>query len=91
MKRLSDGRIEAIALAAIRGLKGKSGIEVADEGASVHLIAAALKRIFQPDPELDRAVRARIASLSRKVEEGGREWDLLYRQYSEELARGRKS
>ena len=90
MKRLSDSRIEAISLAVVRALKAEPGLEVSAEGASVRLTAAALKRIFQADPELDRAVRARIASLSRKVEEGGREWDLLYRQYSEELGRGRK-
>ena len=91
MKRLSDSRIEAISLAVVRALKAEPDLEVTGQGASVRLTAAALKRIFQPDAELDRAVRARIASLSRKVEEGGREWDLLYRQYSEELARRRKS
>ncbi len=91
MKRFSDDRVEAISLAAVRALKAEPGLEVTSEGTAVRLTASALKRIFQPDAELDRAVRARIASLSRKVEEGGREWDILYRQYSEELARGRKS
>ncbi len=38
---------------------------------------------------LDRAVRARIASLQRQVPEGGCEWELLYRKYSEELSRRR--
>jgi len=34
-------------------------------------------------------VRQRIESLSRQVPEGSSEWDLLYRQYSEELAKRR--
>jgi len=41
------------------------------------------------DATLDKAVRARIGSLKRSVPEGSREWDVLYRQYLDELARRR--
>jgi hypothetical protein len=87
LRKLSDSRIEALALAAVKALEGKSDVTVSDRGAAVRAVAAQLRRAFQEDAALDRAVRARIASLSRKVPEGSREWDILYRQYAEELSR----
>ncbi len=42
------------------------------------------------DDEIDAIVRRKIASLSRKVVEGGREWEVLYRQYTEEERRKRR-
>jgi hypothetical protein len=36
------------------------------------------------EDEADEAVRRTIQSLSRKVPEGSREWDVLYRKYTEE-------
>lgn len=90
MRKLSDGRIEAMALAIVKALDGKAGVTVTDRGAAVRIVAAQLRGAFQDDTSLDRAVRDRIASLSRRVPEGSREWDILYRQYSEELSR-RKS
>lgn len=87
MRKLSDGRIEAMALAVVKALETRSGVSVADRGAAVRIVAGQLRGAFQEDSALDRAVRARIASLSRKVPEGSREWDILYRQYAEELSR----
>jgi hypothetical protein len=36
------------------------------------------------EDEADEAARRTIQSLSRKVPEGSREWDVLYRKYTEE-------
>ena len=87
MKRLSDARVEAVALTIVGRLEKQRDIKISDRGAAVRLVANRLKEAFQVDPELDRAVRARIASLHRPVPEGSREWELLYRQYLEELSR----
>ncbi len=87
MRKLSEGRIEALALAVAKALKAEGGLRVADEGATVRATAARLQASMGSDPGRDVAVRARIASLSRQVPEGSREWDVLYRQYWEELAR----
>jgi len=44
------------------------------------------------EDDADEAARKTIQSLSRKVPEGSREWDVLYRKYvEEELNRRRKS
>lgn len=87
MRRLSDARIEAMALAVVKALEADRGVTVTDRGAAVRIVTDQLRSAFQGDSGLDRAVRARIASLSREVPEGSREWDILYRQYSEELSR----
>lgn len=43
------------------------------------------------EDEADAAARRTILSLSRKVPEGSREWDVLYRKYfEEEMNRRRK-
>jgi len=43
------------------------------------------------EDEADEAARRTIQSLSRKVPEGSREWDVLYRKYvEEEIHRRRK-
>lgn len=45
-------------------------------------------RIFNEEIErdalIDRVVRQKIASQKRDLPEGGREWDILYRQYHRE-------
>ena len=91
MRRLSDARVEALTLAVFEAAAGAEGSTVRDQGEGVRKISAQLQAAFQVDPELDRAVRQRIESLQRSVPEGGREWDLLYQQYLEELSgrRGR--
>jgi hypothetical protein len=43
------------------------------------------------EDEADEAARRTIQSLSRKIPEGSREWDVLYRKYvEEEMNRRRK-
>lgn len=51
-----------------------------------HTIAGELKF----EDEADEAARRTIQSLSRKVPEGSREWDVLYRKYFEEEINRRK-
>jgi hypothetical protein len=42
------------------------------------------------EDEADEAARRTIHSLSRKIPEGSREWDVLYHKYREEELRRRK-
>ena len=54
-----------------------------------------IKRTFTDElkfeDEADEAARRTIQSLSRRVPEGSREWDVLYRKYvEEELGRRKK-
>ncbi len=88
MRKLSEDRIEALALAIVVALKADGGVEVLNEGEAVGRLARRLRSGFIANPAIDQSVRRKIASLSRQVPEGSREWDLLYRQYLEEMTRG---
>ncbi len=55
-----------------------------------HVLAEIKRVLIQDhavDAKLDTIVRRKIASLSRNVPPGSREWDVLYRQYYAEEAR----
>ena len=52
-----------------------------------HLIMDGLRDFFQREDHIDEMVRQKIASLSRSVPPGSREWDVLYRKYFEEESR----
>jgi hypothetical protein len=45
---------------------------------------------LQVEDEADAAARRTIQTLSRRVPEGSREWDVLYHKYREEELRRRK-
>lgn len=88
--RLGEERVEALALAIAKALTSAAGIEILDKGVAVRRIAARVGATMgDGSAALDRAVRHRIASLKRAVPEGSREWDVLYRKYSEDLTKRR--
>ena len=62
--------------------------------ANAEKILREIKRIITSElrfgDEADAAARSTIRSLSRKVPEGSREWDVLYHKYREEEMRRRK-
>ena len=88
MSRATEGRISALAHLALTAIK--KGDEIADlrtDRLVLTEIKAALTDFFNVDDTIDVKVRRKIASLSRRVPEGSSEWDVLYRQYSEEEKR----
>ena len=89
MKRLGDARLEALALAIVDRIASHPQLSLEHRGRATQTVSDRLRTAFQIDSELDRAARQRIHSLKRDVPEGGREWDLLYRQYITELGRRR--
>lgn len=59
-----------------------------DESAVQREARAVLDAWAKAADEADAAARAKIANQARRVPEGGREWDILYRKYfEEEMAR----
>jgi hypothetical protein len=59
-----------------------------DEPAVQREARAVLDAWAKAADEADNAARAKIANQARRVPEGGREWDILYRKYfEEEMAR----
>ena len=90
MNRLSEGRISYLAhklLGEFR--KGEVKLLRSDR-----LVLGEIKRMladhFNKADEIDAIVRRKIASLSRGVQPGSREYDVLYRTYYEEEKRKRR-
>lgn len=87
MSRLSDDRISHLAHLVIDGLRNAQLAQFPNEGRALTVTKQELREFFQRDDPLDAAVRRKIASLSRHVPPGSREWDILYRKYFEEESR----
>lgn len=89
--KFSEGRLSYLAHQIVGVLKDEGLAEVENE----RLVLAEIKRVLsldqEADAQIDAAVRRKIASLSRQVPPGSREWDVLYQRYSEEERRKRKS
>jgi hypothetical protein len=58
-----------------------------NEGRALSETKQVLHDFFQLEDRFDEIVRQKILSLSRHVPVGSREWDILYRKYSEEESR----
>lgn len=83
----SEGRKSYLAHLIVRTLREEGLAEFENE----RLVLAELKRVMEQDhtvdQRIDALVRKKIASLSRRVPPGGREWEVLYRQYYAEESR----
>src|SRR6185295_11392313 len=78
--RFSEGRKSYLAHLIVETLRKEGFAE----------IKQVLEQDHETDARIDAMVRKKIASLSRRVPPGGREWDILYRQYYEEESRKHK-
>lgn len=89
--KFSEGRLSYLAHHIVETLKREKLAEVENER---HVLAE-VKRVLNLDHErnmrIDAVVRRKIASLSRNVPPGSREWDVLYQRYFEEEARKHKT
>jgi hypothetical protein len=89
--KFSEGRLSYLAHHIVAVLKDEGLAEVENE----RLVLNEIKRVLSQDQEsdalIDATVRRKIASLSRQVPPGSREWDILYQRYSEEERHKRKT
>ena len=86
----SEGRQSYLAHLIVKTLRQEGLADIENE----RLVLAEIKRVLgqehEVDTRIDAAVRRKIATLSRNVPPGSREWDVLYRQYYAEEARRTK-
>lgn len=87
MSRLSESRISHLAHLVLESLSKAKLAEFASDGRSLAETKLILQEFFHFEDQVDDAVRQKIASLSRFVPPGSREWDVLYRKYHEEETR----
>jgi len=87
----SEEKLTHVAHLVFEGIGRFDGVElIADEEVLLKQIKQVLFDESRVDDEIDRAVRARLASYSRKIAEGSEEWDVLYRKGIEEELRKRR-
>jgi len=87
----SEEKLTHVAHLVYEGIGRFDGVElIADEEVLLKQIKQVLFDESRVDDEIDRAVRARLASYSRKIAEGSEEWDVLYRKGIEEELRKRR-
>jgi hypothetical protein len=75
----------------VRNTLQKEGLaEFPDDAAAHREAKAVLSSYARAEEEADAVAREKISRLSRRVQEGEREWDILYRKYLEEEMARRK-
>lgn len=89
--RFSEGRQSYLAHLIIKTWREEGLAEVENERLALMEIKRVLTLDHVADDRIDAAVRRKIASLSRQVPPGSREWEVLYRQYYEEERRKQKA
>ena len=90
--RLSEDRIYHISHLIQDMLIGNRNVDVLlTEERMLREVKRTIADELKFEDEADEAARRTIQSLSRKIPEGSREWDVLYRKYvEEEMNRRRK-
>lgn len=86
----SEGRKSYLAHLILNTFRKEGLAEVENERLALAEIKQVLEQDHAVDLKIDATVRRKIASLSRQVPPGSREWDVLYRQYYAEESRRQK-
>jgi hypothetical protein len=83
--RLSRGKINHISRLVAEELVGAPDVDVESEPNAVRLaVVRVIEDELRRDELVDLRVRQKIESQKREIPEGGREWEILYRQYYQE-------
>ena len=83
--RLSRDKINHLSRLLVDALVDDPEVTLFREANPVRLaIVDILQEELRRDEYVDRRVRQKIASQKRDIPEGGREWEILYRQYYRE-------
>jgi len=83
--RLSRAKINHLSKLVVEALQGESGIRLDREANTVRLaVVKIITEEVERDSMIDDLVRDKISSQRRDFPEGGREWEILYKQYYHE-------
>lgn len=83
--RLSRAKINRLSKLVVDALDRDLGVRLRQEANATRLeVVKIITEEVQRDAMIDEMVRTKISSQKRDFPEGGREWDILYRQYYRE-------
>ncbi len=89
---LSDDKVTHLSHVILACLKKTSAAKLkGDETQALREIKRVLASELAQEEDVDRVVRAKLASYSRPIAEGSPEWEVLYRKAMEEELRKHKS
>jgi len=88
--RLTEARISHLSHRLRTALTRGGLAEFPDDPAAHREAKAVLESYVKAEEDVDAFAREKISRLSRRVPEGGREWEILYRKYFEEEMSRRK-
>ncbi|HEU4685032.1 MAG TPA: DUF507 family protein, partial [Nitrospira sp.] len=85
---LSEDKVSHLSHVLLRAIKSHQGVQVkSDDGRLLKDIKRLLHAELEQEVDIDRKVKARLASYSRGLVEGSPEWEVLYRKTFEEETR----
>ncbi|NWF74764.1 MAG: DUF507 family protein [Nitrospirae bacterium] len=85
---LSEDKVSHLSHVILQVLKKSALVTMkADEGRVLKEIKRVLASELAQEEQIDRTVKAKLASYSRGIVEGSAEWDVLYRKTFEEESR----
>ncbi|MER3423440.1 MAG: DUF507 domain-containing protein [Nitrospiraceae bacterium] len=85
MALLSDEKVSHLSHIILNFLKKSTIVRLkGDEAQALREIKRVLAAELAEEEEMDRAVRARLASYSRPLFEGSSEWEILYGKFAED-------
>lgn len=85
---LSEDKTSHLSHVILNAVKRHAAVKLAgDEGKALRAIKQVLAAELAQEVEIDRKVKAKLASYSRGIIEGSAEWEVLYRKTFEEESR----
>lgn len=85
---LSEDKVSHLAHVILTAIKQQAGARItSDDGLVLKAIKRVLAAELAQEQDIDRKVKAKLASYSRGIVEGSNEWDVLYRKTFEEETR----
>ncbi len=84
--KLTEERVSHLAHLVWDALYDDNLADYANDEEALKAIKRAMTDYLKTEDQIDDLARQKIASLKRGVQEGSREWDILYKKYYEEEA-----
>ncbi len=84
--KLSEERVSHLAHLVWDALYDEDLVDYPNDEEALKAIKRAMLDYLRTDDQIDDLARQKILSQKRGIQEGSREWDILYRKYYEEEA-----
>ena len=88
--KLSEDRISHLAHLVWDALYDEDLVDYPDDDEALKTIKRTMIDYLKTDDQIDDLARQKILSQKRGIQEGSREWDILYRKYYEEEAQKKR-